>query len=182
MTKAEFGAILAYLSAAVGKPVTDQQAEVYFDLLGDLPAAVLRAAAQQALLESQYPTLPPVGQLRKLATAALEGRDRIPTAAEAWECARRAVVRFGYCREAEGLASVSGLVRRTLECLGWVAVCDSTEPEIVRAQFVRAYESLASREHRERLLPAAVKEAIAKVGQAPADVLRLTDGIGGRRP
>jgi hypothetical protein len=165
VTREEFGCVMAYVSAAVNKPVAENTARVYFDLLGDLPAPALEAAAKQALLESAYPTLPPVGTLRRLAVEALCAKDALPSPEEAWELTRRALVAYGYCREEQGLASLpDGPVRRAAECLGWQSLCESTEPEIVRAQYRKAYESLAGRAQRQRLLPAPLVGLLESVG------------------
>lgn len=164
MNREEFAAILYYLAAGVGRDVSDAQLEVYFDLLGDLPADVLRRAAQRALLESQYPTLPPVGVLRRLAAEAMAPRQL--AACEAWGLTLRAVEAFGYDQELRGLESLPPLVRRAAECLGWQTICASTEPEICRAQFAKAFEALAGREQRESLLPPSLREALGRVGRA----------------
>jgi hypothetical protein len=168
VTRKEFGCIIAYLAAASGKSPTQEQAEVYFDLLGDLPAEALQFAAKRALLESCYPVLPPVGTLRKLAVDAMNGADREPTPDEAWELVRRAIGRFGYRREQAALDALpEGAVRRAAECLGWQSLCDSTEPEICRAQYRKAYESLQSRRERQRLLPGGMIEMLERIGTLP---------------
>lgn len=75
MTREEFGPIVLYLSSAVNREIPREQAEVYYDLLGDLPAAAVRAAVRRAFLESAYPTVPPVGTLRRLAILAMHPRE-----------------------------------------------------------------------------------------------------------
>ena len=163
MTRPEFATVMAYLGAACGKPLTADGHEVYYDLLGDLPLAALQLAARLALLESQYPVFPTVGVLRRLATEAAAARAF--GADEAWAMVRQAVLAFGYYREREGLAALPAVVRRAVESLGWRELCDATEPEIVRAQFRRAYEAAAAREQRQALLPARVKALIGRVAR-----------------
>src|SRR5262249_9799575 len=142
MTREEFAVVMALLASATGKAIDDKQAEVYFELLGDLPAEALRFAAKRALLESAYPVLPPVGVLRKLAVEATNGCDREPTPDEAWNIVRRAIRDFGYRHQEEGIESLpAGPIRRAVQCLGWQSLCDSTEPEICRAQFRKAFEA-----------------------------------------
>jgi len=71
MTREELAPILAYLSAAVNREIPRPQAEVYFGQLHDLPAWAVRGAAKEAVRRSEYPTVVPVGTLRRLAEEAL---------------------------------------------------------------------------------------------------------------
>src|SRR4051794_653455 len=73
LTREEFAPIVAYLSAGTGKEMPRAQAEVYSDLLQDLPAASVWAAARAALAESAGPWLPSVGAMRQRAAGALHG-------------------------------------------------------------------------------------------------------------
>jgi hypothetical protein len=178
MNKPEFAAIVAFLEAGCGKKLDDPAFQVYFGLLSDLPLPALQAAAQRCLLENEYPVFPPVGKLRRLATESMTPARLLP--AEAWELVRTAIRRFGYCKEREGLESLSPEVRRAVECLGWQDLCDSTETEIVRAQFVKAYDSIESRTKQERLLPHTLQGQIAALAEtvtlpAGLDYKRSTD-------
>ncbi len=173
MTREEFAGVMAYLSAGCARPVTKEQAEVYWDLLGDLPLPALRLAAQRALLEGQYPTLPPVGVLRRLAVAA-EGL----TAAEAWGLVRSAMNRLGYTATDEDLRrALPPVAAAAALALGWRNLCDSTEPHISYAQFRDAYEALAGRARRESLLPAPLKEALRQIGREVEPVRQLAGTV-----
>lgn len=163
MTRPEFAAVLGYISAAVGKSATEQQAEVYFDLLGDLPAEILRCAAQRALLEHVYATIPSVAVLRRLAIETASGGPAL-TAAEAWGVVRRAMVCFSYMRGQEAIASMPPLVGIAVDAIGWRQMCDSTDTERSFAQFRDAYQQLAQREELEKLLPAPLKQQLARIG------------------
>jgi hypothetical protein len=161
---------MAYLAAASGKSPSEEQTAVYFDLLGDLPLEALQLAAQRALLESSYPTLPPVGVLRKLAVEAMAGSDRQPTADEAWGEVCRLIRDYGLMQGFEVVDEMpDGPLRRTIKALGWASLCDSTEPEIARAQFRKAYEALREKSDRLALLPPDVREMLAHVAE-PAEL------------
>lgn len=166
MSRAEFMGILAYLSAGAGKEMAAETADVYFDLLQDLPAGAVQFAARRALLESAYPVIPPVGTIRKLATSALEGPDQI-SAQEAWGLLRRAITTFGYNHEEQALRSLPPLVARAADHLGWQDICASTETEILRSQFFRTFDAVVGRSQREVLMPAAMREALAGIGEMP---------------
>lgn len=173
MTESEFAPIMAYLSSAVGKPVAQNQAEVYWDLLGDLPSEVLATAARQVLLESAYPTLPTVGTLRQRCLALMQPPGL--QAMEAWELVMRAVNRYGFAGETRALATLPDVAARAARALGWQSLCDATVEQIptVRAQFRDAYNSLAQRQEREALPPARYQRQAAKVLGDIAECLRL---------
>ncbi len=166
MTKPEFAAVTAYLSAAVSKPMPVEQITIYYDLLADLPADAVMLAAKQALLKSAYPTIPPVGVLRELATAALAPEQL--AAYEAWDMVIQAIRRHGLDGERRALESLPPAVARAASAIGWRSICDSNPADAgtIRAQFRQAYETVAGREQRERLLPAPLKDALTQlVGQ-----------------
>lgn len=159
-TREEFAKVVAYLSAAVNKPMAREQAEVYYELLRDLPPEALKAAAKAAVAESRYPTIPTVGTLRELA---LESEGPVQaTWAEAWGATMEAVERYGCGRRGEGLASLPPVARRTAEAIGWRALCDArrSEADTLRAQFRDAYGAVAEREARCRLLPPLLREQL----------------------
>lgn len=165
MTRTEFASIMAYLAAGSGKALSREATEVYYDLLGDLPEQALQAAARRALLEGQYPTFPPAGTLRKLAVEAAE--PGLPPAAEAYRMV------LGVLNAPAGLRP--GLVealpvaaRQAAEAMGWKSMGDSTEPEVCRAQFTRCYEQYATRQQRERLLPATLRRQLEMLARPRA--------------
>lgn len=173
--RVEFAAVMAYLGAACDRQVTREQAEVYFDLLGDLPLPVLQAAARRAVLESQYPTLPPVGVLRRLAVEAADA-EPVKDAQEAVDLVRRAVSRYGYNRVGEALATLPPVVSKAVEAFGWRRLCYSTDGAIIWAQFRDSYEALAGRERRQRLLPEPLKRQLAALAGEGKPGLRLLSG------
>jgi hypothetical protein len=181
MTAEEFARVLCYLQCAVNKDVPRMQAEVYFDLLKDLPAEAVECAARQALLESDYPVLPPVGKLRRLALDALAGPEQMG-AYEAFALALQAVRRYGLDREREALASLPPLVAKAVECIGWRSLCDATELDTLRAQFRDAYGILDGRERRERLMPPELRRALEGLGKPPAGLLESDPSPDGRGP
>jgi hypothetical protein len=181
MDRSEFATVMAYISAGCAKHISREQAEVYFDLLGDLPVNALKIAAKRSLLESQYPTFPSVGVLRKLALEAVSGH--LPNTGDAWEMARKTILRFGYYREKQGMASLHPMVREAVERFGWKEMCDSENPSVLHAQFRGVYERILERQERELLMPAAVKQFAEQVRQELAhdrpaiDVKKLADGF-----
>ena len=163
MKEIEFVPVMAYLSAGTGKEISEETATVYFDSLCDLPVCAFQAAAKLALLEGQYPVFPPVGVLRRFAVAVLTGRLNQLSAEEAWGLVRDAIARFGYSQQKLGLASLPEFTRRAVDSLGWQNVCNATETEIIRSQFVRTYEAIASRDQRQNLLPTELRKTLEEI-------------------
>lgn len=128
MNKAEFTHIMAYLEAGSGtsKPVTELQAEVYWDMLGNFPADAVRRAAKQALAESQYPTIPPVGVLVRLC-----GAGEVKTesrALVAYATASKAVQKHGAYASVDFDDPLANAVIRDMG--GWERFCDWNPNEI----------------------------------------------------
>lgn len=179
MTSNEFSEVLAYLVAALQKPISRETAEVYFDLLGDLPIEALRIAAKRVALEHPWATFPSVAELRQAASETMRGRVCEVSPAEAWDLASRVARQHdpeqsgpywsrGRIWESQWAAiteGVSPLVLRALRTFGVRAICYGTEPTgVIRGQFMKLFEQLAARDRREALLPGSVKSAIASVG------------------
>jgi hypothetical protein len=166
MTFEEWGPIMAYLGASCGKPMPDPQGEVYFDLLADLPAEAVRAAAKAAVAGSTYPVIPPVGVIRSHAVAAIHGE--ADDWGEAWRQVLDAVRYHGLDRREKGLASLPGPAARAADQIGWRSLCDAVELDTIRAQFRDVYQQVRGRVEREKGLPPGVKAALAG----------LTEGMG----
>lgn len=56
-----------------------------------------------------------------------------------------AVRKFGYMQETLALESLDEITRETTRRIGWRSVCESDNPEVMRAQFRMIYEQIASK-------------------------------------
>jgi hypothetical protein len=194
MGRVEFAKVMAYISAAIGKPMSADSAEVYYDLLGDVPDDVLRTAAKRVCLEHKWANFPTVAELREAASEIQRGFVKELSAAEAWEMAWRAAGRIdleqnnefkvkdstgqwkSYSSQAayvlDGLPPV---VLESIRSFGLAALCYGKEPvTVVRGQFLKIFEQLTARDRRRALLPAAVVDSIERIGAAN----KLTNQIG----
>lgn len=167
MTKQEFLPILAYLQVGCGMKgqPTEEQVKVYFDLLHDLPAAAVGAAAKQALIDHEYPNLPPVGVIRRHAVA-IQKPSKVP-GPEAWRLALEAARRFDPDVDGSAqrcFAKLPAEVRRAVECFGGLGVIVNTT--LCQHQFLERYESLGEHEERVAIMPPSVKAIAAQVAGA----------------
>src|SRR5262249_46056005 len=94
MTKQEFVEAMAYLSAAIGKPLAMETAVVYFGLLGDLPADHFKLAVKRVALEHKWANFPTVAELREAAALTVQGKVSELSPPEAWGLAWRAAGRI----------------------------------------------------------------------------------------
>lgn len=174
---------MAYAEAAVGKPFAADSAEVYFDLLGDLPVETLRVAVKRVVLEHKWATFPSVAEFRRAAAECARGD--IPSAGEAWMMATRACLSCDV--DSPGsvertFAKVPPIVHEAVNRFGFRALYNPGENlEVMRAQFTRIYEEIVAFENRQALLPASLRREIAKISdpqpQLPREAQKLLAGI-----
>lgn len=164
MNKREFLKAISLLAAGCGfaKDVPEATAEVYWQILKDLPADAVNAAVINILAKHQYSNLPPVGQIR---TEALRlSQPQIPTAIEAWGEVMRAIAKHGAPGEEEkALALLSPVTRDVVRSIGWRAInyCDNID--VIRGQFRKAYDEQAERSRERQAMPAEVRAFTERV-------------------
>lgn len=180
MTRREFVEIAAYIGS-VTKPLNDQSLEVYFDLLGDLDAAVLRQAARVVLISHRYPSFPSVAELREAAMMVRNGATSDLTPADAWELASRAASKID--PEVDGsmerhTKNLPPLVVRTMTAFGIASLCHG-QVAVIRGQFLKMFEQLAERSKHEAILPErdrlAIEQRKPAIGAARTIVQSIAD-------
>lgn len=180
MTVDELEPILRYVEAACGTrvPFTEQQTAVWFDLLGDLPAAAVKAAVRTVCIDHGFPTIPPVGLVRKAAVA-IQAPPAIP-GPEAWNLFLAAVRRFGSGRRSrmvkgemrewdaseQGLQSLSPVVAHAAKCFGWQRLCDTSGEHmgIAERDFLQSYGTLEKRDEQLAIMPPSVRAIANNAG------------------
>ncbi len=127
--------------------------ELWSTMLGDIPFEVVQAAVKMHLSKSVFP--PTVADIRQAAADIMN--PSYLTAIEAWDAISRAIRKFGYYREIDGLASLPEEVRQMTERFSWRELCLSENIDTLRAQFRMAWETQQKRNHEQYLYPADVK-------------------------
>lgn len=161
MTRIEFSKLMAFITAAVDKPVARPTVDAYYEMLGDLPYDLAAVAVKKIIATDEYPTLPTIGKIRQ--AAAEISRGHILSAPEAWGMVLKAVHEYGYYREGEALAALPEQVAEVVRWMGFQTICMSEKISVVRGQFLKMYETQQRRESEQALLPPAVRDAIAQV-------------------
>jgi hypothetical protein len=137
--------------------------ELWAEMLGDIPFDIVQVAVKKLILENSYP--PTIADVRKqIADIMTDPEDRID-ASTAWGEVTHAVRMFGWPRPEEALESLSPRTRKVVKQIGWQEICQSTEPGVIRGQFLKMYEAYAARERQDALLPESMKEIIRQIGE-----------------
>ena len=155
--------MLALVSAAWPTfDVTDDRVLLWYELLGDVDFGVAQVALKKLMLESNFP--PSLAEMRRaIAEVTTPEAERLE-AGEAWAQVRQAIRWFGYYRELEALESLSPVIAEAVKAIGWQEICATEEAEIVRAQFMRVYESIRKRHMEKALLPKPLQDQIRALG------------------
>jgi hypothetical protein len=126
----------------------DGTIEVYASMLEDIPPDVLVAAAR-TLIASGGEFFPSVSAWRQTALDIILNKSGTPTAIEAWEEAVRECNRCGdYWRYQEGKKYPEyshPLITSCVSAIGYAQILETENVDIVRAHFLKAYESLRQR-------------------------------------
>lgn len=195
MNRKQFSEALALVATSVDKPVSREQAEVFWAALGDLPLETFRLACTAFVATNRshngFKALPTPGDLRALAVEAIQ-RQVAMSAADAWAIARRAAnaidpdVTGPYWRAGREwpsmkvayLADLPLLVGKAVRQIGIDSISTGKE-SVVFAQFRAAYEQNVAQLRSLAMLPTALREQIEQVrGTLPAGVAGAVAQIG----
>jgi len=162
MTKDEFKKFFKYItSVTTDNNPSAERTQVYWDLLNDIPFDVVMVAAKKVIATLENPFLPMPAVFRSMA---LNVTGQItPAAPEAYAEVLRAIRNFGSYRETEAIESLSPLVKKAVQAIGWKDLCLSEEPDVIRGQFRMAYEALERRETMDAKTPQSLKDIIANM-------------------
>jgi hypothetical protein len=173
MTKVEFQHGMAWLTAAIGKPIADgtgpmadaerrARLDAYFECLHDLPAEVLKLAAKRVVMTHKWNTFPSVAEIRQAAADVVQGQVGELPAGKAWELAWGAACKIDV--EVEGsvqrrTAELPPLVLDTLKAFGIPALCKALAA-FARPEFLKLYDGLLAYRRQRALLPTSLVKQI----------------------
>lgn len=157
MDKKEFATFAAALKTYYPREQllpNNQAMELWFRQLQDIPYEVAEAGLNKWVATNKWS--PSIADIREMATNIVDGD--IPAWGEAWEQVIRAIRTHGYYRVSETLEMLDPLTKKVVEQMGGVRkLCMSDTPDVDRANFRMMYETLAKRQHEDRLLPDKLK-------------------------
>ena len=162
MTKGEVAKLLVVLAASYPKfEVDDVKVQVWYEMLGDLDYAVASMAVKKIIMQNTFP--PAIAEVRKAVTELMNPEQ--VTSSEAWGEVTRAIRNYGYYREEEALASMSPITAQLVRYMGWREICMSEDIGVIRGQFLRMYEQIATREQEKQLLSTTMQTEIKKLAK-----------------
>ena len=176
MTADEFAYIAAALQTAFpwAKMFPNEQAmDIWFKRLEDIPGHVAIAVVNRWLETKRDP--PTIADIRANADLVINGEP--PSWADGWAQVRKALSRYGIHQQKAALASMDDLTRQTVERLGWQEICNSENPDAIRANFRMTYEIQEKRQREDRLLSGSVKANIAAIQGRKAETGSLLSGL-----
>lgn len=175
MTAAEFGVFTAALKTYYPREnllPTAEAASLWYNALQDLQYPALSAALGKWVSTEKWP--PTIADLRSMCAEVSAGA--LPDWGEAWAEVTKAVHRYGWSRPQEAFDSMTPGARAAAERLGWQQICESENPDTLRAQFRQVYEICSKREKEERQLPPALKDTIAKLAERLPEIKQIGGG------
>lgn len=153
---------------------TTEAMDIWYGRLKDIPYQVAETVVNRWLETQTEP--PTIANIRAEADQVVNGQPQ--PWGDAWEKVRKAVGRYGFMRGKEALATFDDLTRRTVENIGWQQICESENPDALRANFRMCYETMARRQSEERLLTAGTKQAVSLIrGDRQNDTARIVSGL-----
>jgi len=139
VTRHEAAQIIAALASAFPAfPPARETVAVYVEALSDLDYADTVAATHDLIrLEDRFPSVAAIRRRVGHRTGLLA-----PTAAQAWDEVNRQASDGGRSRVPSWTHPA---VAETVRAVGWFSLCSSTNPETMRAQFLRLYDDTRRR-------------------------------------
>lgn len=142
MNKHETAQVLAYLSSAYpNAKVTKETAIVYHDLLQELNASEVMKSAKELVRESEW--FPSPAQLLKSVARARGVMS--PVAVTAWQEVCREVAHKGQM----GIPEFShATTQAVVASIGWRNICMSENADVLRSNFIKLYNDMATQADR----------------------------------
>ena len=168
MEKLDTAQVISVLAASYPNwSVTEATIEVYHELLGDLDGDLVKKAARDWAMAEKWP--PTVADLRSM-VAEMSGY--LPPAPEqAWSEVMSVIRVYGSSRKIPEWSHEA--VAQAVNCIGYRNICASEKVEVVRAQFLKAYDGYRARSSRETITSYALSAGIKH--WAIASVLKSLD-------
>lgn len=174
MTEAETARLLAVLALAYPTfEVTRERVTLWHDMLMAVPYELAQQAVRQHIAQSKW--APTVAEILDAAREAAYGPQM--DAGDAWQQLLSAVRRYGNYRLDEAREALPAAVMQAVDYLGgWERVCMSENVDMLRAHFLRAWETIAAGEKRDELQRLMAGEAPSPLPSGDRPHLRSIEG------
>ena len=162
MVKSDVAKILAVIAAAYPRfEVNELTVQVWHEMLKDIEYSIAQLAIKKLILESTFP--PAIAEVRKAVVSITT--PGVASGVEAWGEVTKAIKNYGFYRQEDALASMSETTAKVVRYIGWQDICMAEEAGVIRGQFLKMYEQLASKENTTKLLPVEMQEQIIMLSE-----------------
>ena len=133
-------------------------------MFSDMPYDLAEAALIKVLSTAKF--WPTVAEIRE--AAAQISQPRIMDASEAWGQVMEGLRRFGLYQAQAAMDWFSPDVRMMVKRFGWYELCHTDNIDVVRGQFMRAWDAHAKGQREMAVLPGPIREMIEGMAEAKA--------------
>lgn len=123
--------------------LSEMTVEVYFQVLKDVPADLLKAATMQAISEPGRKFAPSVGEIRGSVAEIIRRSSGMPSSYEAWQEVLYQARKTGHAGKPD---FSHPMVHKVVQIFGWRELCLSENSVADRARFIDAYEQISSKD------------------------------------
>lgn len=140
MSKEDFLKGLKTLQLAYNKDFTEEQTELWYEMLGQYSLKEFSEAIQELILKEEY--MPSIATITK--HIAKKHLKDVPDAETEWNNVIASVHGFGSYREKEALNSMNEYTAKIVRLIGYQRICMATPEEQVwnKKEFIGEYNSL----------------------------------------
>ncbi len=147
MDKKEFGMFVMALKTYYHREnllPNSEAMELWFRELSDIPYKVAESALRKWVTVNKWS--PSISEIRAMAAEVTQGE--IPDWGDGWEQVLKSIRNYGSYRVKEAMDSLNPITRQTVERLGYIELCRSTNIAAERANFRMIYEQIAARKRK----------------------------------
>ena len=167
MTKGEIGKLVTLATANFPnlqeKDMRPTMA-LWEKMLSDLPYELAEIALIKVLSTGRF--FPTVAELRE--AAAQISQPRIMEASEAWGQVMEGLRKFGLYQACEAMEWFSSDVEIMVRRFGWYELCHADNVDVIRGQFMRAWDAHAKGQKDLAALPEPIRQMIEGMAEAKA--------------
>lgn len=140
MTKEDFIKGIKFLELSYGKDFTEEQVEVWYQMLGEYSVEEFSKATQDLVKTEKY--LPSIAHITK--AIAKQKTAGIADAEDEWKEVINSIHTFGYYRQKQALESLKPYTRKIINYIGYERICMATPEEQVwnKKNFIEEYNTL----------------------------------------
>lgn len=140
MDKEKFVKGMTFLGIAYNKEFTKEELEVWYSMLKEHTSEEFSNAIQELVkTEERLPSIATI--TKKIAESKTAG---FPEAEDEWLEVKKAIRKYGYCREQEALASLKPYTAKIVGYIGFQRLCMSTQEQQTwnKKEFIGEYNAL----------------------------------------